>query len=124
MAIDNAFTTFSSTSSNLNFLSGSSWFSRYSGRSTLNHSSSRISLIVILLSGFTTSIFVSKCFAPSDKSCGSVYTPLLIFLNNAGISSSSNGNRPHNITYNMTPQDQTSTSGPAYNLPEITSGAA
>ena len=48
----------------------------------------------------------------------------LIFLKRFGIFSSSNGSDPQSRAYRMTPQDQMSTSGPAYSLPLITSGAA
>jgi len=37
----------------------------------------------------------------------------LIFLNSVGMYSSSNGRRPHSITYRITPQLQMSISGPA-----------
>ena len=43
----------------------------------------------------------------------------VIFRNNAGTCSSSNGSLPQSITYKMTPHDQTSISGPAYNLGEV-----
>ena len=46
-------------------------------------------------------------------------TPLLIFRNNVGICSSSNGKVPHNKAYKITPQLHTSTSGPAYSFPAI-----
>lgn len=48
----------------------------------------------------------------------------LIFWNNILIDSSSNGKHPHNNAYNITPQLHISTSGPPYNWPDITSGAA
>eukprot|EP00983_Pelagomonas_calceolata_P002138 72621-Pelagomonas_calceolata.AAC.1 len=37
-----------------------------------------------------------------------------------GMFSSSNGKEPHSSAYRMTPQLQTSTSGPEYSLPEMT----
>lgn len=43
-----------------------------------------------------------------------------IFLNKLGMFSSSKGRVPQSRAYNITPQLHTSTSGPAYNLPEIT----
>lgn len=43
-----------------------------------------------------------------------------IFLKRFGMFSSSNGKLPQRSAYKITPQLQTSTSGPAYNLPEIT----
>lgn len=46
--------------------------------------------------------------------------PDLIFLKSVGTCSSSKGRVPHNNAYKITPQDQMSTSGPAYNFPEIT----
>jgi hypothetical protein len=44
----------------------------------------------------------------------------LIFLNRLGMFSSSKGSEPQSRAYRMTPQDQTSTSGPAYSRPEMT----
>jgi hypothetical protein len=46
----------------------------------------------------------------------------LIFLKRFGMFSSSKGRVPQRRAYKITPQLQTSTSGPAYNLPEITCG--
>lgn len=46
--------------------------------------------------------------------------PTLIFLNRLGMFSSSKGSEPQSRAYKMTPQDQTSTSGPAYSRPEMT----
>lgn len=46
--------------------------------------------------------------------------PPLIFLNRLGIFSSSKGRLPHSSAYRMTPQLHTSTSGPAYSLPDMT----
>ena len=46
--------------------------------------------------------------------------PDLIFLNNVGTCSSSKGNVPQSSAYRMTPHDHTSTSGPAYSLPDMT----
>ena len=46
--------------------------------------------------------------------------PPLIFLNRLGMFSSSNGSEPHSSAYRITPQLHTSTSGPAYSLPEMT----
>jgi hypothetical protein len=43
-----------------------------------------------------------------------------IFLKRFGMFSSSNGKVPHRRAYRITPQLHTSTSGPAYNLPDIT----
>lgn len=43
-----------------------------------------------------------------------------IFLKRLGIFSSSKGRVPQRSAYKITPQLQTSTSGPAYNFPEIT----
>ena len=60
----------------------------------------------------------------SDMWPGSVKMPPLIFLKRFGMFSSSNGRLPQSSAYRMTPHDQTSTSGPAYSFPEITSGAA
>ena len=48
----------------------------------------------------------------------------LIFLKRLGMFSSSNGSEPHSSAYRITPHDHTSTSGPAYKRPLITSGAA
>ncbi|GBP08104.1 hypothetical protein EVAR_72375_1 [Eumeta japonica] len=48
----------------------------------------------------------------------------LNFAKQVGTCSSSNGKVPQSKAYKITPQDQMSTSGPAYNLPDITSGAA
>ena len=50
--------------------------------------------------------------------------PFLIFLKRFGMFSSSKGRLPQSSAYRMTPQLQTSTSGPAYSLPLMTSGAA
>ena len=44
----------------------------------------------------------------------------LIFLKRLGMFSSSNGRVPQSRAYNITPQLHTSTSGPAYNFPDIT----
>jgi hypothetical protein len=43
-----------------------------------------------------------------------------IFLKRLGMFSSSKGSVPQRRAYNITPQLHTSTSGPAYNFPEIT----
>jgi len=43
-----------------------------------------------------------------------------IFLKRLGMFSSSKGRVPQRRAYKITPQLQTSTSGPAYNFPEIT----
>jgi hypothetical protein len=46
----------------------------------------------------------------------------LIFLKRFGMLVSSKGRVPQRRAYRITPQLQTSTSGPAYNLPEMTCG--
>ena len=56
---------------------------------------------------------------------GSERTALLLILRNrTEMFSSSKGRRPQSKAYKITPQDQMSTSGPAYIRPEMTSGAA
>ncbi|OMH84632.1 hypothetical protein AX774_g1844 [Zancudomyces culisetae] len=97
---------------------------KYPGNPSLNHRVSRISSIPIRFTGSTSNIRLINSLASPLTWLGILNIPLLIFLNNAGMLSSSNGSFPHNITYNITPHDHTSTSGPAYNLPLITSGAA
>ena len=57
------------------------------------------------------------------RSPGGGDVPPLIFLNRLGMFSSSKGRLPQSRAKRMTPQDQTSTSGPAYSRPLITSAA-
>ena len=70
-----------------------------------------------------TTIYIPCCHAHLDldlvTDLGDRGVPL-IFLNRLGMDSSSNGSEPHSNAYRMTPQLQTSTSGPEYSFPEIT----
>mmetsp|Transcript_8681 Transcript_8681/g.39464 ORF Transcript_8681/g.39464 Transcript_8681/m.39464 type:complete len:286 (+) Transcript_8681:281-1138(+) len=97
---------------------------RYRGRCTTYHGCVRISDIVIRFSGSTRSIRAIKSLAPGLRCDGKLYIPPLIFLNKLGMDSSSNGSEPHRSAYRITPHDHTSTSGPLYSFPEMTSGAA
>ena len=85
---------------------------KYRGKCVANHGCARISETVTRFSGSTNSARAMRSRAPGLKCDGSVYTPPLIFLNKLGMDSSSNGNDPHSSAYRITPQDQTSTSGP------------
>jgi hypothetical protein len=51
------------------------------------------------------------------------YIPTIRLIR-SGMVRAVNGNDPHNMAYNNTPQLQTSTNGPSYSLPVNTSGAA
>ena len=97
---------------------------RYGGSLCWNHGCIRISAIVMRFMGSTSNIRGIKFFANCDKCVGKLYIPLFIFLNKFGIDSSSKGNDPQSNAYKITPQDHTSTSGPAYRCPLMTSGAA
>ena len=90
----------------------------------MNQRCLRISGIVMRCSGSTTSIREIRSLMSSDMWPGSVKMPPLIFLKRLGMFSSSKGRLPQSSAYRMTPHDHTSTSGPAYSFPEITSGAA
>ena len=79
-----------------------------------------ISGMVMRLSGSTSNMRGMRSRAPGLRWLGRLYMPPLIFLNRLGMFSSSKGRLPQSSAYRMTPHDQTSTSGPAYSLPEIT----
>lgn len=93
---------------------------RYSDKSFWNHSCFLISSIEALFIGSTCSIWHNMPTTLLFKYSGMGNTPDLIFLNNVGTCSSSKGSVPHNKAYKITPQDQISTSGPAYSFPDIT----
>ena len=97
---------------------------RYSGSLVRNQGCRRICSMVMRRSGSTSSMRGMRSRASSVRKAGSVYRPDLIFLNRFTMDSSSNGREPTSSAYRMTPHDHTSTSGPAYRLPLITSGAA
>mmetsp|Transcript_19583 Transcript_19583/g.22692 ORF Transcript_19583/g.22692 Transcript_19583/m.22692 type:complete len:81 (+) Transcript_19583:1665-1907(+) len=80
--------------------------------------------MVMRFIGSTSSIRGIRFRASCDKCDGRLYIPDLIFLNRLGMDSSSNGRDPQSKAYRMTPHDHTSTSGPAYKCPLMTSGAA
>ena len=88
----------------------------------MNQRCLRISGIVMRCSGSTTSIREIRSLMSSDMWPGSVKMPPLIFLKRLGMFSSSKGSEPQSSAYKMTPHD-TSTSGPAYSLPEMTCAA-
>lgn len=70
--------------------------------------------------GSIWSIWHNKLTTDRFRYSGIGKMPDLIFLNSDGTCSSSKGRVPHSKAYRITPQDQISTSGPAYNLPDIT----
>lgn len=93
---------------------------RYPGRSFWNHSCFLTSSIEALFIGSTCNIIQSRLTTFLFKYSGIGNIPDLIFLNKVGTCSSSNGSVPQSRAYSITPQDHTSTSGPAYSFPDIT----
>ena len=65
-----------------------------------------------------------KSFTSLLMKLGKKYLLSLIFWNKIDIWSSSKGSYPTTMAYRIIPIDQMSTSGPPYDRPVITSGAA
>ena len=80
--------------------------------------------MVMRLVGSVMSSLGMNSLAPGDRWDGRAYAPALMRRKSTWMFSSSNGSEPHSSAYRMTPALHTSTSGPAYSRPEMTSGAA
>lgn len=70
--------------------------------------------------GSVCNMWQSKLTTDLFKYSGIGKMPDLILRNSVGTCSSSNGRVPQSKAYRITPQDQMSTSGPAYSFPEMT----
>ena len=77
-----------------------------------------------LFFGSTVSIPFRKFSQSCETKLGIVYSPLNIFLYNAGVFVSSNGSYPQTQANKITPHDQMSTNNESYLNPDIISGAA
>lgn len=94
---------------------------KYAGQSFWNHSCFLMSSMVALFIGSICNIWHSKLTTLDLlRYSGIGKIPDLIFLNKVGTCSSSKGRVPQRRAYRITPQDQISTSGPAYSFPDIT----